>query len=189
MHISEGVLSPSILVAGYAIAAPAVVYSFKSLNIEKIIKTASFSAVFLLASFIHVPIGVSSIHLLLIGILGVMLGIEAILAIFVALFLSALMFGFGGIYVLGVNTTIMSSGAIAAYLVYRIIKNKKIAYFLAGFLGILISSLMLFFVLFIDGQGKAGLTVLLANIPLMFVEGVISFLVLSFLQKIKILNV
>ena len=65
---------------------------------------AILAAAFFVGSLIHVPIGPSSVHLILNGLLGMLLGWAAFPSIFVALMLQAILFQYGGITVLGVNT-------------------------------------------------------------------------------------
>ena len=86
MHISEGVLSAPVLLAGWAVTAPAVAAILWRVRQSEIPRIACFSALFFVASFVHLPVGVSSMHLMLSGLVGAFLGSRAILAIFVALF-------------------------------------------------------------------------------------------------------
>lgn len=85
------------------------------------------------------PIGFSSAHLILNGLLGVVLGWAAFPVIFVALLLQAVLFQFGGFTVLGVNTATMGLGALAAYGIFYAIAGKsadkrlKFAGFCGGF--------------------------------------------------------
>jgi cobalt/nickel transport system permease protein len=57
------------------------------------------------SSLVSVPVGPGSVHLLLNGLMGLLLGWAAVPAILVALILQAVFFGFGGILVLGVALT------------------------------------------------------------------------------------
>lgn len=189
MHISEGVLNTPTLVAGYAVALPTLAYTMRSLNTANLLKTAAFSALFLVVSFIHIPLGPSSIHLLFIGILGAVLGRAAFVAIFIALFIQGLMFGFGGIYVLGVNSSIMGLAALFTSFIYNLkldcrFFTPSVRYFLAGFLGVLLGTIFLLLVMWANGLLGAGVTVFIGNIPLMIVEGFISLVVLKYLLRI-----
>ena len=62
---------------------------------------------------VHVRVGPSSAHLLLNGLIGVVLGRRAVLAILVGLTLQAILFGHGGFLTLGVNTCVMALPALA----------------------------------------------------------------------------
>lgn len=190
MHISEGVLSAPLLVGGWALSAPFVVCALKTLEAQKIPLVASMSALFFVGSFIHIPFGVTNIHLVLSGIIGAMIGLEAFLALLVALFLQAILFGYGGLGVLGVNLSIMALPALLArtiFLYTRLYTRRSLGYFLVGFTSILLSSILLSLVLYIEGEGfkSAALAVFALNIPLMGIEGFITCLALSFLERYR----
>ena len=67
MHISEGVLSTQILIAGWAASGLGVAIGLKKLETEKITRTALVSSAFFLASLVHFKLGPSSTHLTLIA--------------------------------------------------------------------------------------------------------------------------
>ena len=110
MHIAEGVLSAPVLITGAVVAAGAVAYGLKKLDPRQVMMAAILGAAFFVASLIHIPVGPSSVHLLLNGLLGVLLGWSAVPVIFVGLLLQAILYGFGGLTVLGVNTATMGLG-------------------------------------------------------------------------------
>ena len=70
------------------------------------------TASFFVASQIRVPAGPTSVHLLLGGLVGIILGRRAVLAVAVGLFLQALLFGHGAFSALGVNICVMSIPAL-----------------------------------------------------------------------------
>ena len=115
MHISEGVLSPSVLIAGAALTTAGVAVGLKRLDLEEIPSMGILSAGFFVASLVHVPIGPASVHLVLNGLLGLILGWKAFPAILVGLALQGLLFQFGGITTLGVNTLNMALPAVICY--------------------------------------------------------------------------
>ena len=115
MHLSEGLLQPEILVGGAILSSAFTLYAFKTLKDEEIPKTAVLSALFFLASFVHVPIGPVSVHLVLGGLVGAMLGLRAFIAIFVALFLQGILFGFGGLTTLGINLFNLAAPTLLGY--------------------------------------------------------------------------
>ncbi len=75
MHISEGVLPLWMVGAGWGVASAGVAIGVKRLKPEKIPAASLFSAVFFVASLVHVPVGPSSVHLLLNGLTGLILGV------------------------------------------------------------------------------------------------------------------
>jgi ABC-type Co2+ transport system, permease component len=119
MHIAEGVLSPAVLATGYALTAAGTALGLKKLDYDRLMTVAILAATFFVGSLIHVPIGITSAHLILNGLLGVILGWAAFPAILAALALQALLFQFGGLVVLGVNTFTMGFSAVVAGYVFR----------------------------------------------------------------------
>ena len=187
MHISEGVLSPPVLAAGWALAAGGLALGLKKTPVEKLPETALVSAVLFLASLVHVPLGPSSIHLTLLGLAGVMLGWSAVPALFIALFLQGLLFQFGGLLSLGVNTAAMGSAALAGSLVFRALpeKLKLLGAFAGGFAAVIVGTLVVTAALFLSDNDLQATAALLfaANLPLAVVEGVMSLFITAFLLK------
>ncbi len=112
MHLVDGVVSPPVLWLGGAAGLAGVAWGLRALTPEHLPKTALLSAVFYTAALLHLPIGPTSAHLILNGLLGLLLGAAAFPAIFVALLLQALLFGFGGILVLPLNTLNLALPAV-----------------------------------------------------------------------------
>lgn len=102
-HIPDGVLSAPVLIGGAMLAVGGLALGLRRLDEADIPKTAILAAVFFTASLVAVPVGPSSIHLLLSGLMGLVLGTRAIPAVFVGLLLQAVLFGFGGLTSLGVD--------------------------------------------------------------------------------------
>ncbi|WP_346914156.1 cobalt transporter CbiM [uncultured Roseibium sp.] len=103
-HIPDGILSAPVLIGGAALAVGGVALGLRRLTDQAIPKAAILSAAFFAGSLIAIPVGPSSVHLLLSGLMGIMLGFGAFPAVAVALMLQAVLFGFGGLTTLGVNT-------------------------------------------------------------------------------------
>ena len=192
MHISEGVLSAPVLLAGWVVTAPAVAAILWRVRQGEIPRIACFSALFFVASFVHLPVGISSMHLMLSGLVGAFLGSRAILAIFVALFLQGVFFGFGGLSVLGVNTAVIGFPAVLGGVFTTAAKSqsvkthiRKIYLFLAGFVPIICSMLLLDFVLFISGREFFAIATLISleGAALAMLEGIITLFALGFIAK------
>ena len=189
MHISDGIVSIEVATVSAVATLAFCVYSFKNLTNEKIALVASMSALFFVTSFIHIPFGVTQIHLMLIGFIGIFLGSVAFISIAIALILQALLLGFGGLSSLGANILVM---ALPAYLVYLIFKleilkklNEKVKFFLVGFLGVFISSLLLFTVLVFskDEYLAVAYSIIAVNIPTMILEGIVTMFLLLYIKK------
>ncbi len=193
MHISEGILSAPVLVTGAGLTATAVGYSLKKMEHKKVPKVAILSSVFFVASLIHVPVGPSSVHLILNGIIGVLLGWSAFPAILVALALQGVLFQFGGITTLGANTFNMAlSAVICFYLFNRGIKGKNnfialVLAFICGFLAVLLSGVMVTAALVFTGESfiQVAKLVLIAHFPVMILEGVLTVFCIGFLRKVR----
>ncbi len=190
MHISEGVLKPEILITGAVLSVTACSYALKKLKNEEIPLVAVFSALFFLASFIHIPAGPTSVHLVLNGIIGAMLNIRVFISISVALLLQGLLFGYGGVSTLGINTFNLAFPALLGYLIFNIhvksILMKKIKYFFVGFLPVSVSALFLSITLALNGEAFfiAAKIALAAHVPIMFIEGIITMFAFLFLEKV-----
>lgn len=189
MHISDGVLSIEVAATLGAVSIAMCAYSIKNIKNENIALLSAMSALFFIASFIHIPLGPTQIHLLLIGVIGVFLGSLSFLSIAIALLLQAVLLGYGGLSSLGANLIIM---ALPAYLVYLITRielfknlNEKVKYFLVGFLGIAFSTIFLSLVLLLskDEYIIASYSVIIANIPAMILEGLITLFLLIYIKK------
>ncbi len=192
MHIAEGTLSPETLVAGAILAAAGVAVGLRKMEYDRIPQVAVLSASFFVASLIHVPIGPSSAHLILNGLCGVILGWAVFPAMLVALFLQAILFGFGGITTLGVNTVVMAFPGIVCYYLFnspirtRSPRTAMIMGFAAGVLGIVVGALVLSTaLLFSSGKFLHVVELILAaHVPVMVLEGIITGAVVAFLRKV-----
>lgn len=192
MHISEGVLSGSVLISGAVLAAAGTAAGLKKLDYDRIARVAILSASFFVASLIHVPIGPSSTHLILNGLVGLILGWAAFPAILVALILQAVFFQFGGITTLGVNTVIMALPAVLCHflLVPLIMKKSAIsaaAAFGAGFLSVFVSGIIVGLALTFTEEHFLEVSVMIvaANLPVMIIEGIVTAFCIAFLKKVQ----
>jgi cobalt/nickel transport system permease protein len=150
------------------------------------------SAAFFVASLIHVPVGPANAHLILNGLVGLLLGWAAFPAILVALVLQAILFQFGGITALGVNTMIMALPAVLCYIVCSPFLHKKSALalpaaFACGFLSVLLSALVLGLALVFTEENflEVSAIVIVAHIPVMIIEGIVTALCVAFLKKVQ----
>jgi cobalt/nickel transport system permease protein len=192
MHISEGVLPVSVLLSGAAIAVTGTAIGLRQLDYDRIPQAGVLAASFFVASLIHVPLGVSSVHLILNGLVGMILGWGAFPVIMIALILQAVFFQFGGFTTLGVNTAIMAVPAVAVSFIFHPFKLKttatvSIISFLCGFLSVLFAVLMMGFSLFLIGESflEVASFVVIAHLPVMFIEGIISVFCIRFLMKVQ----
>ncbi len=181
MHISEGLLNPAIIAPTWVATAAITATLLWHLKTDEIPRIAAFCAIFFIASFVHFPLGATSIHLMLSGLVGVMLGANAFLAIFVGLLLQGVLFGFGGLTSLGANA--LAIGLPAMFL--GVFRGVKFGGFAAGFLAIFASTVLVGVLLLLNGEEFKPLARLLfvANAPLMLVEGFVTIFVLEFVKR------
>ncbi len=194
MHISEGVLSPAILTGGAALTAIGVGIGLKSIDYEEIPYMGILTAGFFVASLIHIPIGPASVHLILNGMLGLFLGWRVFPAILVGLALQALLFQFGGITTLGINTLNMAFPAVICYYLFGwgVKKNSGrlvfiITAFAAGCCAVFFAGILVGLSLYLNGDAflPAAKLLVAAHLPVMLIEGVLTATCALFLRKVK----
>src|SRR5262245_12046063 len=114
VHIADGILDWPWLLAGFAVAGLLTLLACWRVREEEVPRIAILTAAFFVASSIHVKVGPSSVHLLLGGLVGVVLGWRAPLAILIGVTLQALLIPHGGLTTIGVNATTEMLPALAA---------------------------------------------------------------------------
>jgi len=180
--------------AGAALTTAGVAVGLKGLDHEKIPSIGILSAAFFVASLVHVPIGPSSVHLILNGLIGLILGWKAFPAILVGLALQALLFQFGGITSLGVNTLNMALPAVICYNLFGWgvrIGTRQLVFtvtaFACGFCAVLISGVLVGFSLYLTGEAflAAAKLVVAAHFPVMLIEGGLTAACALFLRRVK----
>ena len=206
MHVPDGMLPLPVTLAGYAASAALVgfcIYKTKQRGDPRddIPKAALLAAAFFSASLIQIPIPPASVHLVLGGLLGAVLGYFAFPAILVALFFQAVMFGHGGLTTLGVNGIILGLPALVSAFVFRLYAKtphpNKTRTALFGFtagagataLSVAIFTLFLFYTIpaHLDAslERSAIITLGLLHIPVIVVEGFVTAFIVLYLQKAK----
>ena len=192
-HIPDGVLTVPVLAAGAAVAAAGCAYGLKRLDAERIPQVAVLSSVFFVAALVHFPVGPSSVHLILNGLIGVALGWAAFPAIVVAALLQAVLFGFGGLVVLGVNVMNMAVPAVLCGLLFDALRHRDggrwavPAAGAAGGLGVLLTALAVALSLASSGREfvPAAKLVLLAHLPVMVIEGFFTAAAIGLVLRVK----
>ncbi|MEK6202357.1 MAG: cobalt transporter CbiM [Desulfobulbaceae bacterium] len=192
MHISEGIHTGPVLLGGGALTIVGTAIGFRRLNYERIMTVALLASTFFVASLIHVPLGPGSVHLLLGGLMGLILGWAAFPASLVALLLQALFFQYGGLLVLGVNTFNIAAPAVLCGLflkpwLYRGRTRQLTAGFLAGFCSLLLSALLTAGTLWLSDPGfsHAAAILVAGNAPVMVIEGCITLFIVGFLARVQ----
>lgn len=193
MHIVDGALSDPVAIGGAVLAIGAVGYGLRALPLERIPAAGVLSASFFVASLIHVPLGPSSVHLVLNGLAGLALGWAAFPALFVGLLLQAAFFGFGGLTALGVNTIAIAGPAVIMGLLCRPLvarSGPRMAALWGGIAGagaIALTAIFVALALWMTGEAflPAAQLVLLAHLPVLVVEGLLTAAAAHLALKVK----
>jgi cobalt/nickel transport system permease protein len=208
VHIPDGILSAQVCAAGYGLAGLATWYALRQINRQPdptaaIPKASLLTAAFFVASSIYIPVPPASVHLILNGLLGVVLGYFALPAILIGLFFQALVIGHGGLTTLGVNAVMMGVPALLAYHVFQarnwvgtVIKEPTrtgVFAFLGGAVGLGVAALIFLALIIFNipaeldagAERAAVLTLSIAHIPLAIVEGVFTAMLVLFLRRVK----
>lgn len=192
MHIADGIVSGPVIAAGFGIAAILAAATSRNVELDEIPKISVVTAVFFVANFIHIPLVVASIHLILTGLVGVILGKRAFMAIMLGVVLQSF-FGFGGVTVIGVNSVMLGGGALLAYGVWQLrnyvsFANKEVIFgALAGGMGIFFSGCILALALVTTGEAFfiTAQAILGYHVVLMVLEGIVTGACVGFLLRAK----
>ncbi|MFO0333996.1 MAG: cobalt transporter CbiM [Pseudomonadota bacterium] len=193
MHLAEGVLSLPALAATASLAVAGVAIGLKRLEDSRLPLAALLGSAFLVAGAIHVPLGVGSVHLLLNGLAGLLLGWAAFPVLLAALLLQAALFGFGGFAVLGANLLIMAVPAVLAHYLLRGLASDaapwrlRLAGALAGVIGVGGAGALAAVVLTLGGGREfAGLAALFgaAHLPVLALDAALGAVALPALARL-----
>jgi cobalt/nickel transport system permease protein len=199
VHISDGVLTTPWLLGGFALAGLLTLVAAFRIRDEEIPRIALLSAAFFVASLMHLRLGPSSVHLLLNGLVGVVLGRRAPLAILIGLALQAALLGHGGFSTIGINACVMTLpallvGGLCATLLRMApsgVRRPAIDWLLGfsiGSISVLMTLVLQAAVLLGGGaeEFRQIVTVLfIAHLPIVLVEGVVLGVTVSFLARVK----
>ncbi|WP_426415079.1 cobalt transporter CbiM [Aestuariirhabdus sp. LZHN29] len=192
-HIPDGVLSAPVLITGALLSTAAVAWGVRKLDYDRIPQAAVLAAAFFVSSLLSVPIGPSSVHLLLNGLMGLVLGWSALPTIAVALLMQAIFFGYGGLLVLGNNILNVGLPALACALLLgpwlRHAKGKQgfLIGALAGAGGVVMTGAFLCTSLALSGPDfvPAARVILITYLPLMAVEAAITGFAVAFILRVS----
>lgn len=192
MHISDGVLPTAVVIGTFAAGAALTAWSTHQTRGDDLPKVAVATASFFVASLVHVPLGPTSVHLLIPGIVGILLGPSAFLAIAVGLFLQSMLFQFGGLTAWGANSLMMGLPALVCGWLFQAIKGTTLrrhvaAGVVAGALGTTLAALLLAALLYSGGEDFLGVAklALIAHLPVIGIEAAVTGFLVSFLYKVK----
>jgi len=192
MHISEGVMTPEILIVGAVFAIAGTAVGLKKTEHKDIPSMGILTGAFFVASLVHIPLGPFSAHLVLNGLLGLLLGWKAFPSIMTGIILQALLFQFGGLTTIGLNTLNMALPAVACFYLFRRWvrvdsppRSFMTAAFFCGFFSIFFSAILIGLSLSMAGKEfiPAAKIAVAAHLPIMIIEGAITSACAMFLRK------
>jgi cobalt/nickel transport system permease protein len=193
MHLADGVLSTPVIIATYGASIGSLAIGAKGIEDEDIPKISLMSATFFAASLISIPVPPTSVHPLLCGLIGIILGKRAALAFFPALLLQALLFKHGGITSLGANTIMLFIPAYISYLLYNKLPIKKplIRAGLVGVVSVIMTVIILIILLaltdqrFAQGDFSVVKIAIVGHLPILIGESIITGFAVQFIEKNK----
>ncbi|MEE9507582.1 MAG: cobalt transporter CbiM [Thermoplasmata archaeon] len=194
MHRADGILAPEVWIAGFVITGIILAYTLYRTKAEEIPKISLVTSAVFVASLIHIPLGPTSVHLILAGLAGVLLAEKAYPSVFIALLLQAFLFQHGGITTIGINTVIIGVPALVSYGIFVVGVNhtrfeQRLVIFggLAGGVAIVLAVVLTSIALLFGGEEFLGVVALLAvaHVPVIVIEAVIVGSVVGFLNKVK----
>jgi len=192
MHISDGVLPTSVAIGCYAATAVVAGYSLRRIRPEDLPKIAVVTSSFFVASLIHVPFGPTSVHLLLPGMVGALLGSAAFISITVGLLLQSLLYQFGGLTALGANALMMGLPALFCAFIFRRFRGSTSTSHatcgaFCGAVGTVLAATGLAILLTTAGESFTGVAkiALVSHVPVVIIEAIITAFSVSFLYKVR----
>jgi cobalt/nickel transport system permease protein len=193
-HIPDGVLSVPVLAAGAVLACGALAIALRRLDPMDVPRVAVLAAMFFVASLIAVPLGPTSVHPLLGGLMGLVLGWAVVPAVAVGLMLQALFLGFGGVTTLGVNIVNIAgpgllAGWLGGWLLARTASAARAGIVAAGVaaLSVAATGAMVSLSLLLSSEDFAVSARVLAitYLPLMAVEGALTGVAVAMLRQAR----
>lgn len=125
--------------------------------------------------------------------MGLILGWLCFPALLIALLLQSILFQFGGLLVLGVNTFDVAFPALLCYWAFgKMVQSPKQAMvvvggFLAGGVSVFLTALTTALALYLSGEEflLAAQGLVLGHLPLVLVEGIFTGFAAAFLRKVR----
>lgn len=191
-HIPDGVLAAPVLIGGAVVAAGLLTVALQRLDSERIPQVAVLSAAFFISSLVSIPMGPGSVHLLMNGLMGLVLGWAAVPAILIGLALQAVFFGYGGLLVLGVNSMNIALPALVCGMLFNHwmkaadLRRPFLLGALAGGLGVLLTGLMVVITIALSNTDylPAARVMIFTYLPLAIVEAAITGAAIGFIRRV-----
>lgn len=194
VHISDGALDAGWLVAGWALLGMLLIVAVWRVREEDVPRIGVLTAAFFVGSSIHIKLVLlpTSVHLILNGLVGVVLGRRAPIAVTVGLVLQYLLVAHGGLTTLGINGCIAGIPAVIVGWSYPSLRRLGMSPFARGFLlgsAAAAGAVALNFVVLLFGGKEDWSTlarlVLLAHVPVVLIEGLMLGVIVRYIEKVK----
>lgn len=186
MHIADGILPNVWCGAAHGVAWAAVYGLGRKVETHEIVRMGLLASAAFVISLVHFPLGGTSVHLGLYGLIGILLSFRAFPVIFAALLFQTLLFQHGGLLSLGLNAVNMGSGALLASLIWRSPWKADVPKaFVCGFVGILVPALLLATEFAMVGYGRGFYFIAMLYLGVAALEGALTAVVVSFLRRTK----
>ena len=203
MHLPDGLVHGGMAIAGYG--ACAVLVGLSLWRVDRlpdpgalVPRAALVAAVFFAGSLVSIPVPPTSVHLMLSGLVGVLLGWLAVPVVLIGLFFQAILFGHGGVTTLGLNGLILGLPALVAFAGWRLAGGdrlgRRVAMALAAGLGAggVILAVGLFAAIVLLGlpadldaatERRAVGIFMAAHLPVVVIEAVVTAAAVGFLHR------
>lgn len=183
MHIADGIFPASWCIAAHGVAWSAVYWLGRRIAADEVVRLGMLASASFAISLAHFPLGGTSVHLGLYGMIGILAGRRAFPVMFAALIFQTILFQHGGVLSLGLNALNMGGGALAAALIWRAKVGPDAARaFLCGFLGVLLPSMLVATEFSVAGYGKGFFFIATLYLGAALLEGVLTLAIVTFLR-------
>jgi cobalt/nickel transport system permease protein len=194
VHLSDGAIADAWVAAGFAGGAVLLALAMWRMRESDVPRIGVLTAAFFVGSSIHIKLAVlpTSVHLILNGLVGVVLGRRAPLAVTIGLGLQYLLLAHGGYTTLGLNACIVGIPAVLAGWAYPVLRRLGVSAFARGAIlgasaaagAVALNFLVLLFAGKEDWATLAKL-VLLAHVPVVILEALMLGVIVRYVEKVK----
>jgi cobalt/nickel transport system permease protein len=186
MHIADGIIPNIWCGAAHGLSWTALYWLGRKIETEEVVRLGMLASASFVISLIHFPLGGTSVHLGLYGLIGILAGRRAFPVIFAALIFQTMLFQHGGLLSLGLNAANMGAGALLAGMVWRSgLGPERMRAFLCGFLGVLTPALLIAVEFSLTGYGKGFYFMAALYLGAAALEGALTMAAVAFLRGAK----
>jgi len=194
VHLSDGAIADAWVAGGFAVGALLLLVALYRFREDEVPRIGVLTAAFFVGSSIHIKLAIlpTSVHLILNGLVGVVLGRRAPLAVTIGLGLQYLLLAHGGYTTLGLNACVVGIPAVLAGMAYPLLKRLGVPAFARGVIlggaaaagAVALNFLVLLFAGKEDWATLAKL-VLLAHAPVVVIEALMLGVIVRYVEKVK----